>query len=61
MHIRKLKCRRRGKYCVLHLLRILDSLIVLWTLGHYATDFYEDFLFSDWSDDIDYTKSSNRG
>lgn len=55
--IRKTKCKRKLKYATLHMVRILESAIVVLTLGTHDADFYAALLFSEWADDIDNVKS----
>jgi hypothetical protein len=38
---------------LLHLVRILESLLVVCSLGFLDARFYSDLLFSDWAEDID--------
>jgi len=51
--IKKTKCRRKGKFVVLHLVRIIESLVTVFSLGFLKADWYSDLLFSDWAEDID--------
>ena len=55
--IRKTKCKRKLKYAALHFVRLLESALVVLTLGTYDADFYVALLFSEWADDIDNQKS----
>lgn len=48
--MRRVKCldTRRWKYWVLALITVADSLVIVFTLGHYEVDWRADVLFSDW-------------
>ena len=47
----KARCRRRGKFVILHLVRIAESLVTVLSLGYLKATWYSDLLFSDWADD----------
>lgn len=51
--VKRTKCRRKGKFAILHLVRIADSLVTVLSLGYFQVDWYTDLLFSDWTEDID--------
>lgn len=51
--IRRTKCKRKFKYVLLHLVRIIESLVVVCSLGFLDGRFYSALLFSDWAEDID--------
>jgi|32_taG_2_1085360.scaffolds.fasta_scaffold03956_2 hypothetical protein len=51
--IKRTKCRRKGKFAILHLVRIADSLVTVLSLGYFQVDWYPHLLFSDWAEDID--------
>jgi len=51
--IKRTKCRRKGKFVILHLVRIMESLVTVLSFGYFRTDWYSDLLFSDWAEDID--------
>ncbi len=60
--IRKAKCRRKGKFAILHLVRIIESLVTVFSLGYLRADWYSNLLFSEWAEDIDcgYIDVTNR-
>jgi len=51
--IKRTKCRRKGKLAILHLVRIMESLVTVLSFGYLRADWYVDLLFSDWAEDID--------
>ena len=55
--IKRTKCRRKGKFVVLHLVRIMESLVTVFSLGFLEVDWYGNLLFSEWAEDIDEGKT----
>jgi len=51
--IKKTKCRRKGKFVILHLVRIMESLVTVLSIGYFRVDWYSNLLFSDWAEGID--------
>ena len=49
----RVRCRRRDKFVILHLVRIAESLVTVLSLGYLRVTWYSDLLFSDWAEDID--------
>jgi hypothetical protein len=59
--IKKTKCHRKGKFLVLHLVRVMESLVTVFSFGYLKANWYGDLLFSDWADDIDSSVSDFSG